>query len=183
MRQSIRRGMRLVLFVLALFAFWLMLSGQYPPWFTVSGLVFAVAVAGFSYANRFVDGEAFPVGLLPRALVYWPWLVVEIIKSALRVARIILDPRLPISPRMARVAALQKTGAGLTTYANSITLTPGTVTVEANEGSATLWVHALERSSAEGFADDEMNRRVAWLEGSRRDETGRDAPRFDKGAQ
>jgi multicomponent Na+:H+ antiporter subunit E len=91
----------------------------------------------------------------------------QIAKSGLRVTRIVLDPRLPISPTIVRVEALQKTAVGLTTYANSITLTPGTLTVEATERGRALWVHAIEREGAEGFADDEMNRRVAWFEATR----------------
>jgi multicomponent Na+:H+ antiporter subunit E len=63
-----------------------------------------------------------------------------------------------------RVDAQQRTAVGLTTYGNSITLTPGTLTVEATERGRTLWVHAVERAGAEGFSDDEMNRRVAWFE-------------------
>lgn len=156
--------MRLVLIVITLFAFWLLLSGHYAPWFTVSGFLFAVLVAVLCRFRDIADAEGFPFGLLPRAVIYWPWLLVEIVKSGLNVARIILDPKLPISPTMVRVDARQGTAVGLATYANSITLTPGTLTVEASERDHTLWVHAIERSSAEGFADDEMNRRVAWFE-------------------
>ena len=69
---------------------------------------------------------------------------------------------------MVRVEALQKTDLGLTVYANSITLTPGTLSVDVSGRRGIIWVHAIERAGAEGFADDEMNRRVAWFEtGSR----------------
>lgn len=156
--------MRLVLIVITLFAFWLLLSGHYAPWFTVSGFLFAVAVAIFCRWRGGADAEGFPFGLLPRAVTYWPWLLVQIIKSGLNVTRIILDPKLPISPSMVRVDALQRSAVGLTTYANSITLTPGTLTVEASESGHALWVHAIEREAAEGFADDEMNHRVARFE-------------------
>ncbi len=159
--------MRLVLIVVALFGYWLALSGHYAPWFTISGLVLSTAVLAFCWIKGISDAEGFPIGLVPRGLVYWPWLLLQILKSGLRVTRLILDPKLPISPTLVRVEALEKTAVGLTTYANSITLTPGTLTVEASENGRCLWVHALERSGAEGFTDDEMNRRVAWFEATR----------------
>lgn len=159
--------MRFILIVVALYLFWLALSGHYEPWFMVSGLLLCLGVVAFCRASGITDDEGFPAGLLARALFYWPWLALQIFKSGVRVARIVLDPRLPISPTIVRVEALQKTAVGLTTYANSITLTPGTLTVEATERGRALWVHAIERAGAEGFADDEMNRRVAWFEATR----------------
>lgn len=159
--------MRLVLIVLVLFGFWLALSGHYDPWFVGSGLVISIAVLAFCWTKGVTDREGFPVGLVPRGFLYWPWLLGQIVLSGLRVTRIILHPRLPISPTLVKVEALERTAVGLTTYGNSITLTPGTLTLEATERGHALWVHALERSSAEGFADDEMNRRVAWFEQGR----------------
>jgi multicomponent Na+:H+ antiporter subunit E len=84
--------------------------------------------------------------------------------SGLNVSKLILHPRLPISPTMVKVDAQQKSAVGLTTYANSITLTPGTISVEVSERGKAIWVHAITRENAEGFADDEMNRWVAWMD-------------------
>ena len=159
--------MRLILITIALYGFWLALSGHYDLWFVVSGLLLSLAVVAFCWAKGITDAEGFPVGLLRRAVYYWPWLGWQIVKSGLRVTRIILDPKLPITPTLVRVDALQKTAVGLTTYGNSITLTPGTLTIEATESGRMLWVHALERAGAEAFADDEMNRKVAWFEAAR----------------
>lgn len=159
--------MRLILIVLVVYLFWLALSGHYDLWFVVSGLLLSLAVVAFCWSQGITDPEGFPIGLLTRAVLYWPWLALQILKSGLRVTRIILDPRLPITPTLVRVDAMQRTAVGLTTYGNSITLTPGTLTLEASERGRALWVHALERSSAEGFSDDEMNRRVAWFEATK----------------
>ena len=159
--------MRLVLIVVALYGYWLALSGHYDLWFTVSGFLLSSAVLAFCWTKGVTDAEGFPVGLVPRGLVYWPWLLLQIVKSGLRVTRLILDPKLPISPTLVKVQALEGTSVGLTTYANSITLTPGTLSVEASEHGRVLWVHALERQGAEGFTDDEMNRKVAWFEATR----------------
>ena len=159
--------MRLVLILAVLSGYWLALSGRFEPWFVVSGVLLATLVLAFCRANGITDREGFPIGLVPRGLVYWPWLLWQIVKSGLRVSRLILTPGLPITPTLVRVEGLEKSSVGLTTYANSITLTPGTLTVEASEQEGVLWVHALERSGAEGLGDDEMNRRVAWFEAAR----------------
>ena len=63
------------------------------------------------------------------------------------------------------VDALPQSAVGLTTYANSLTLTPGTISVEVSEKGSAVWVHAITKENADGFADDEMNRKVAWMDG------------------
>jgi multicomponent Na+:H+ antiporter subunit E len=158
--------MRLVLISVTLFAYWLLLSGHYETWLVVSGAVLSVLVVGFCLFTGITDEEGFPIEKLPRALVYWPWLGWQMVLSALNVTRLILHPRLPISPTMVKVDAQQKSAVGLTIYANSITLTPGTISVEVSERGKAIWVHAITRENAEGFADDEMNRRVAWVDGA-----------------
>ena len=159
--------MRQVLSILLLFGYWLALSGHYQWWLVAFGAVLSVLVVWFCWAKGVADGEGAPYGLVPRGLVYWPWLLWQIVLSGLRVTRLILDPKLPISPTLVKVDAKPKSAVGLVTYANSITLTPGTISIEASEKGNCIWVHAIEREGAEGFADDEMNRKVAWFEGAR----------------
>jgi multicomponent Na+:H+ antiporter subunit E len=95
---------------------------------------------------------------------YWGWLVWQIIKSNIDVARVILSPSLPISPNVVRVKASQRTTLGLVTYANSITLTPGTVSMYLD--GDIIEVHALTESGARELKDGEMDRRVSAIEGS-----------------
>jgi len=159
--------LRLIVVVAVLFAFWLLLSGNYKAWLVWSGLGASVLVVLFSAAKRVIDFEGFPIEDLPRGLVYWVWLVGQIVLSAWAVTRIILTRDLPISPSMVEVAAEPQTPVGLTTYANSITLTPGTIAVEVGEKAHSVWVHALTRENAEGFADDPMNHWVAWMDRTR----------------
>lgn len=157
--------MRLVSSFLVLFAFWLLLSGHYTGFLLGAGAVCALGVVLFARRMDVVDQEGHPVQLVPRALLlYWPWLIKEIFKSALQVAAIILHPRLPISPVLLRVRATQKTDVGRTTFANSITLTPGTISVEV--GDDEILVHALTQDGASGLADGEMDRRVTRFEGA-----------------
>lgn len=157
--------MRLILIVLTLFAYWLLLSGVYLTWLIASGIILSIAVVAFGLRKGIIDAEGFPVEKLPRALMYWPWLFWQIVLSALNVSRILLTPSLPISPTMVRVESKQQTAVGLTTYANSITLTPGTISVEVGEKAKRIWVHAITREGAAGMEDDEMNGWVAWMDG------------------
>lgn len=165
--------MRLVGISVTLFAYWLLLSGHYTLWLMGAGAVLSVLVVAFCLFKGITDEEGFPIEKLPRALIYWPWLGWQMVLSALNVTRLILHPRLPISPTMVKVDALQKSAVGLTIYANSITLTPGTISVEVSERGKAIWVHAITRENAEGFADDEMNRWVAWMDGAKESGTER----------
>jgi multicomponent Na+:H+ antiporter subunit E len=155
--------MRVVALVLALFAFWLLLSGIYTPFLVLAGLGASIAVATLAWRMGAADPEGHPVRFIPAVFTYWPWLLKEIAVSGWQVMRIILDPKLPVSPALVRFRPSQKSTVGLVTHANSITLTPGTITVEADHDS--FLVHALTRSGAEGLDGSEMDRRVARLEG------------------
>jgi|SRR5687767_4337574 len=148
----------------SLFAFWLLLSGIYTPFLVLSGLVASVAVALLASRMEVADREGHPVHLTLAAAAYWPWLAKEIAKSGWQVTRIILDPRLPISPTLVRFRPSQKSAVALATHANSITLTPGTITVDARHGE--FLVHALTREAAAGVVASEMDARVSRFDRS-----------------
>jgi multicomponent Na+:H+ antiporter subunit E len=148
---------------LVLFAFWLLLSGYFTAFLLAAGAGSAIAVVLLVRRMEVIDHEGHPIHLSWRAFTYWPWLLKEIAKSAWEVSRIILDPKLPISPTLVRTKTSQKTTVGVVTYANSITLTPGTISVEVAMGE--ILVHALTRSGAEGLLSGEMDRRVTQFEG------------------
>ena len=159
--------MRLFLISATLFGYWLLLSGEWEhTWLIWAGGALSVLVVGFCLFKGLTDQEGFPIEKLPRGLLYWPWLGWQIVLSALNVTRIVLDPKLPISPTMVKVKAEQDTAVGIATYANSITLTPGTISVEVSERGKAIWVHAITAEGAEGMEDDEMNRKVAWMDGA-----------------
>jgi multicomponent Na+:H+ antiporter subunit E len=152
------------LFVL-LMGVWLLLSGHFEPTLVIYGLLSSAAVVGLGLHLRIVDSEALPIHLAGRMLFYLPWLFKEIVLSNVAVARVILDPRLPIRPRLLHVEASQDSEVAQVIYANSITLTPGTITLDVRDHK--LLVHALTRESAEGLLTGEMDRRVARLEKGR----------------
>lgn len=148
-----------------LFVFWLLLSGHFDAFLVAAGAIVAVGVAWAGRRIGYADEEGHPIGLLPRAIGYWAWLVLEIVKSSLDVAKIILSPGLPISPKLIRVRPGEATAVGVVTYANSITLTPGTITVEVDRHDRRFLVHALTEAGAAGVAAGDMDRRVATFEG------------------
>lgn len=150
---------------IVLYAFWLLLSGYFEPFLLAAGAGSALAVVLLSRRMHIVDREGHPIQMIASIFLYWPWLIKEIAKSAWGVSLIILDPRLPISPTLVRFKPSQKSQAGLATHANSITLTPATITVEATQDE--FLVHGLTRESAAGVIDSEMDRRVSRVEGFR----------------
>lgn len=149
--------------IVVLFVFWLLLSGYFEPFLMAAGAASAIAVVWLAHRMNVIDREGHPIHLGWRALLYWPWLVKEMVKSAWDVSRIILHPRLPISPEIVRVKPTQKTAVGVVIYANSITLTPGTISVEV--GMDEIVVHALTHAGAQGLAEGDMDRRVSRFEG------------------
>ncbi|MBW8054499.1 MAG: hypothetical protein FVQ76_04225 [Nitrospira sp.] len=145
------------------FALWLLLSGHYVPLLIGLGALSALLVVTIALRMDVVDREGHPIHLSPKALLYWPWLGWEIVKANLDVARRILDPRLPISPIVIRLKATQKSDLGRVIYANSITLTPGTVSIDID--GEHIEVHALTREAAQALRTGDMDRRVTRFEG------------------
>ena len=105
-----------------------------------------------------------------RVMQYWPWLFWEIVKANWAVSKAVLKPRMNISPTVVHVPSGQKSELGDVIYGNSITLTPGTVTIQLENGELT--VHALNRESAEALLTGDMGKRVFGIES--RGETGSD---------
>lgn len=149
--------------LIALYIFWILLSGFFTPFLLAAGFGCAVAILLISRRLWIIDSEGHPIEMFWRALSsYWPWLAWEIAKSAWDVSKRILSPSLPISPTLVEFVPSQRTPVGLTLHANSITLTPGTISVEAEAGR--FLVHALTREGAAGLAGSEMDRRCREME-------------------
>lgn len=146
-----------------LYAVWLLLSGHFEPLLLGLGVISCIVVVLIARRMEVLDREGHPIHLMRGAFGYWPWLLWEIVKSNVDVARRILRPSLPISPTLVRLTPTQKSDLGLVVYANSITLTPGTITIDVEPGS--LLVHAIAREGAESLAAGEMDRRVTRMMG------------------
>jgi len=147
-----------MLFVVC-FALWLLLSGH---WDAVHLGLGAAAAALVAWLNRGEEDVSRAARALPRLAWYVPWLLGQIVRANLAVVRIVLDPRLPIDPVVVRVRAPVRQALAVATLANSITLTPGTITLDAEDGELT--VHAL---TPDGVAELEsaVGRRVARVFG------------------
>lgn len=164
MKLALNPVARSISLAIVLFLFWLLLSGFFTAFLVASGAGSALAVVCFARRMEVIDHEGHPIDLgLWALLSYWPWLAWEIVKSAWTVTRIILDPRLPISPTLTRFVPSQQSDLGLVIHANSITLTPGTISVRV--AADEFLVHALTRDGAAGCTSGcEMDRRVAAME-------------------
>lgn len=145
-----------------LYALWLLLSGYFEPLLLALGLGSVFVVVFTAMRMDVVDHEGHPIHMSWRALLYWPWLAMEIVKSNIDVARVIISPRLPIQPTVFKIKASQVTELGHVILANSITLTPGTVTLALHDGD--LDIHALTEAAKEGLLNGQMDRRVHAVE-------------------
>ena len=150
-----------LIFVLGLF--WLLLSGFFTTFLLSLGVLTVVVAVLATHRMAAIDQEGHPVQLALRTVTSLPWLIWEIVKSAWSVSKIILDPKLPISTTMTAVTAGQKTVVGVNVYGNSITLTPGTVTVGVH--GKKLAIHALTQDGAADLEAGAMDARVTRFEG------------------
>ena len=154
--------------------FWLVFSGQLDALHVGAGVLSAALVAVLSRdlerlgTRHDARGRPVPVFTFSvhwgRFAVYLAWLLGQVIVANLQVAFIVLHPRLPISPTVVRFRTRLPGDLGRTTFGNSITLTPGTITLDV-EGDR-LVIHALTRASAQQVLTRAMERRVARALGS-----------------
>lgn len=147
----------------AVYATWLLLSGHYTGFLLTIGVLCTAGVVYVAVRMDLVDQEGVPaLSVTRRVFTYIPWFLGEVVKSNIGTAKVILSPSLPMNPSLFRVRSMARTDLGKFILANSITLTPGTITV-AVRGDV-LWVHALEAHLATGMDEGDLNKRVALLE-------------------
>ena len=148
--------------IVVLALLWIALSGYFTVLQLSLGVFSCIFVIWLTIRLDLLPEESRRISLF-RLAAYLIWLVKEIIFSNLRIARIVLSPRPQLHRRVVHSKVKQHTTLGVAIYANSITLTPGTVTLDAEEDD--LSVHVLTRRCADDLLSDEMNRRVAGIEG------------------
>jgi len=156
----------LILQALLLAAIWLILSGRLDPIYLFWGFLSIAFVMWLSHRLDDIPlAENEPYGttrvIIPRLIVYVVWLVGEIIKSGVYVAYVVLHPKMPIQPMIVRFTSKQPNVLARVILGNSITLTPGTLTLDIDGSRFT--VHALTRDTEEGLVSGEMEARVARL--------------------
>jgi len=141
---------------------WCILSGKFDAVHLSMGVLSSALVSFFSadlLFTRPLTGHS--VRSIFGFVLYVPWLLVQILKSSLHVLYLTLHPRMPdlIDPQVFRFRSKLKSDLAQVTFANSITLTPGTITIYVNF-HRDFSVHAIDRVSREGLPG-EMERRIA----------------------
>ena len=147
---------------LALATCWILLSGMFHILLLCLGAVSVGFCLWIAMRMDLIDHEGVPIQISWGVLRYLPWLIKEIIKANYDVAKRVISPNLPISPCLFEAPVSQKTDLGQALYANSITLTPGTVSVDLAPNM--IQVHALHQGSADGVLEGEMDARVSAVE-------------------
>jgi len=145
---------------IVLFGFWLLMSGYYTPLILSLGVISCLLCVYLTIKGKFLDNEALPIYFFPRLIQYTLWLIKEILKSNIQTAKVIIMRS--EEPELFSVKATQKTNEGKVTYANSITLTPGTVTTQIKNDI--FEVHALTKDFGDDVRSSEMDKMVTWLE-------------------
>jgi len=146
-----------------LMALWLLMSGIYKPMVIGFGVASVLLVVLVLSRMDKIDGDQIEIRLKPLAFVgYVFWLLVEIAKANWAVTKVVLTRKMPIEQNLFSVPYTQETDLGQVMFANSITLTPGTLTVETELGH--FLVHALAYSDEDIPALADMDARVSAVE-------------------
>lgn len=149
--------------IAALAAFWFAMSGQTAPLFLALGVLSVLLTLWLCARLGIIDRNASPYHRAPQLMVWLAWLVGEIVKSNIHVLRRVLGPMNSIEPAVVKVNGGCESDLAMTLFANSITLTPGTVTVEVQRGE--FLVHALDGAAATPDSFNTMARNAARAAG------------------
>jgi multicomponent Na+:H+ antiporter subunit E len=155
----------IVSLVVVLSSFWMINSGYLKPMLLTFGVLSVVIVCGLTMRINSRDGEVFPI-IFPslRLPGYLIWMIGQVVAANIDVIKRVWGGRAAISPVIIETPSSQKTEVARVLYANSITMTPGTITLSVR--GDILEVHALSREGAEQLQQGEMDRRVTALEGA-----------------
>jgi multicomponent Na+:H+ antiporter subunit E len=146
-------------------AFWILLSGQFHFILLVSGVVSSLFVAYISHDLLLGHKDIRPVIIRTYRLIrYLPWLFWQIVLANLDLVYRTLHPGMKIEPQIIKFNTDLKTDKGIAILANSITLTPGTVTVVASKDGEFI-VHAIAKGPADSLLSGQMQTRVKEIEG------------------
>ena len=151
--------MRVLSLVVVLVCLWMSLSGHTAPLLLTMGAASIGLITWLAMRMHVVDEEGVPFDVSHRALPYSLWLLIEIVKSNIAMAKLITRKELDLDPQLVRVPTGTRSDLGRVVYANSITMTPGTVTLEATPDE--LVVHAIDGPTAAGLRTGDMQRRAA----------------------
>ena len=147
-------------FAVLLCLFWILLSGHLTPLLLGLGLASVALTFFLSRRMNVIDNESYPLHLSSKLPVFYGYLFKEIVKTNIDVAKRVLGWKgASISPQLIEIPQTQETDLGAVIYANSITLTPGTVTIKLDKEQLT--VHALTKETANELATGDMSKEIS----------------------
>ena len=155
--------MKSLILFLILLSLWLLMSGHYSILIITLGIISCAFCVYVAKRGNLIDDEGLPIFFIPRLSNYLIWLFKEILKSNLNTAKVIINGK--VEPETFTIKASQVTDVAKVTYANSITLTPGTVTTKMQKD--VFEVHALNSDFGNDVRTNEMDKKVTWLEGKK----------------
>jgi multicomponent Na+:H+ antiporter subunit E len=153
--------MRYAIAAIVFAAAWLLWSGHYSPLLLYLGAISCGLVLLLATRTGFFEVDVDVLHLGRRLPRFWLWLLKEIVKANLTVARIVLSRRMPIQPTVVSIDASDLPTVTQATLANAITLTPGTVSIDIDRGM--IEVHCLTTGAADDLRNGEMLRRARML--------------------
>jgi multicomponent Na+:H+ antiporter subunit E len=137
-----------------LFTLWLALSGQLSILMLCLGLASTLMVVYIAHRMDVIDREKYPAHLTILLLRFWLFLSREVVIANFDVLKRIFRPGKNISPQLFELPVTQKTVLSRVIYANAITMTPGTVSLNLNK--ETITVHALSIEAAKDLCNGRM---------------------------
>ncbi len=143
------------------FAFWILLSAHFDRFHVGAGVICALIVAYGSHDLLFTGTGNHTLTKTMRFIAYLPWLIYQIVLANIDVAKRALSPRMPIDPRVVTFKTILRSDVARTALANSITLTPGTVTIDIVDD--VFYVHAIAKEPADDLLEGAMERRIAHI--------------------
>jgi multicomponent Na+:H+ antiporter subunit E len=145
-----------------MFLFWILLSGLFDAFHLAAGLICSAIVTLISYDLLVKNKDAKFVQKSLRLFRYIPWEFWQIVLANIDVAYRVLHPKMPINPRVIEFETPLRSDFSLVTLANSITLTPGTITISVDPEKGGFKVHAIAKEPADGLlVDQKTQRKVA----------------------
>lgn len=141
--------------------FWILLSAHFDPLHLGAGVVCSGIVAYATHDLLFKDTGNHRLTKTVRFIAYLPWLFYQIVLANIDVAKRALSPGMPIDPRVISFETVLRSDVARTTLANSITLTPGTVTIDIV--GDIFYVHAIAKEPADDLLEGTMERKVAHV--------------------
>jgi len=149
-----------IILALVMLLYWLTLSFYFEPLIVGFGIASVLFAVGLCYRMRILDSETVPYMHTMTTVGYFGWLFLEVVKANFAVVKAVLRPDMEISPTLLTVPTPQKTDIGKTMFANSITLTPGTVSMDIDDDG--ILVHALLAEMADPDDFVEMGQRAGF---------------------